>query len=58
MYRIRPPSKTLNKILPTEAPKSANSTVPAGLEAAESYSVAFISCLNALTEEVKRKGLS
>lgn len=54
MYRIRPPSKTLNKIRPTEAPKSANSTVPAGLEAAESYSVAFLSCLNALTEEVKR----
>ena len=53
MTGFRAPSKTLNTIRPTGAPKVANSTIPAGLAESKSYADAFISCLNALIHEMR-----
>ena len=53
MFEIRAPAKTLNNLRPATAPKTKNFTVPAGLNEAESYAKAFISCLKFLIDEIR-----
>ena len=51
---MRPPSRKLNNLRPTAAPKGSYEAVP-GLNDARSFAEAFIACLTALVSEVRSK---
>ena len=51
---MRPPSRKLNNLRPTAAPKGSYEAVP-GLNEARSFAEAFIACLTALVSEVRSK---